>query len=75
MKPLEFRQSLHRAHDQIAHGIGVMYALAQDHEGVIASMNEGSFQLKSYHDNMEQAVEWANDKESARILAALQVKP
>ena len=72
VRALEFKQSPYRESDQIAHGLGVMYALGRDHKGVIASMNEGSCRTRSYHDNMEQAIAWANEKERNRILAALE---
>lgn len=73
VRPLTFQQSAYRASDEFAHGAGTMYALSQDHDGVIAAMIEGSFTTKAAFDGMEQARAWANSKERARIAAALDV--
>lgn len=74
MRPLDFKWSTHNPTDKIAHGLASMYALGQDHDGVIAAAHTGSGTVKFWCDDMEQAEAWANEKERDRIAAALDVE-
>jgi len=70
IKPLEWRQAI-RNGTYLAHGIGILYAVDEDHECAVLAKHEGSSVTKSAHPHAEAAKAAAQTDYEQRIRSAL----
>lgn len=66
IKKIDWNQNV-RNGSYLGYGIGALYAIDVDHDGVILAKHVGASTMKSFHVSLDAAKEYAQDHNDARI--------